>query len=243
MLGVLAVARSMFEGTFVDVGMNVGQTLLAVRATDASWEYIGFEPNPRSWLAASELVAANGFERCTIVPVGLADRTFLTSYLSNSFTDESGSIIQDYRDPERHTYQYRQFVSVVRGEEALREAGVPKVGVVKIDVEGAEMEVIRGLESVLSRDRPLMIVEVLPVYDAATPTGKLRLGRQSVIEEILQGLGYKILRLHPPQAFNAVSGFGVHADLDLTNYLLYPAEKEQPLFSGLAERGFSVSSE
>ena len=34
------------KGIFVDVGVNIGQTLLKLKAVDNEMNYIGFEPNP-----------------------------------------------------------------------------------------------------------------------------------------------------------------------------------------------------
>jgi hypothetical protein len=42
------------------------------------------------------------------------------------------------------------------------EAGEPAVAFVKIDVEGAEVEVIAGAERLLQRCRPALVVEVRP---------------------------------------------------------------------------------
>src|SRR5690348_7536911 len=33
-------------GLFIDVGANIGQTLLKVKCLENDWEYMGFEPNP-----------------------------------------------------------------------------------------------------------------------------------------------------------------------------------------------------
>ena len=45
------VIRRLFElksGAFIDVGVNLGQTLLKVAAADPSRAYVGFEPNRRA---------------------------------------------------------------------------------------------------------------------------------------------------------------------------------------------------
>src|SRR5690348_13368483 len=34
------------KGSFVDVGANLGQTMIKVKALDSARKYIGFEPNP-----------------------------------------------------------------------------------------------------------------------------------------------------------------------------------------------------
>ena len=46
MLQNLVQIAEQAEGTFVDVGVNLGQTLLAVKSIGEDWDYLGFEPNP-----------------------------------------------------------------------------------------------------------------------------------------------------------------------------------------------------
>jgi tRNA G46 methylase TrmB len=59
------------RGAFIDVGVNVGQTLVKVKALDQDREYIGFEPNPVCVFYVQELIKANKFKNCTLFPVGL----------------------------------------------------------------------------------------------------------------------------------------------------------------------------
>jgi hypothetical protein len=53
-------------------------------------------------------------------------------------------------------------VSTVSGDEAI--SGVARIDLIKIDVEGAETRVIRGLHNTLARDKPDLIVEVSHIY-------------------------------------------------------------------------------
>lgn len=68
---VLPSLRPVFEGRFVDVGVNIGQTMLLVKNADAAWEYVGFEPNPISFVVAQQVVRANGLHDYRLVPAGL----------------------------------------------------------------------------------------------------------------------------------------------------------------------------
>src|SRR5690348_5369770 len=43
-------------GAFVDVGVNVGHTLVKVKAADPGREYIGFEPNPQCLTYVQHLI-------------------------------------------------------------------------------------------------------------------------------------------------------------------------------------------
>ena len=52
----------------VDVGANLGQTLLKVKRLDRRARYVGFEPNPWCVVYMEELVRVNRLEHCSIVP-------------------------------------------------------------------------------------------------------------------------------------------------------------------------------
>jgi FkbM family methyltransferase len=68
----------------------------------------------------------------------------------------------------------KEFVPVFHGK-ALTQFLPSKVGsILKVDVEGAELEVIEGLKSWINETRPIIIIEVLPVY---TVENKFRLQR------------------------------------------------------------------
>jgi hypothetical protein len=60
------------------------------------------------------------------------------------------------------------------------------VGFIKIDVEGHEFAVLKGLIKVLSRDRPNLIIEI---------RGKDSGGSFSDILQLMEPLGYRVFRL------------------------------------------------
>lgn len=77
-------------------------------------------------------------------------------------------------------------VQVVRGDDVFAESGWPSLDVIKLDVEGAELEILRGLTGVLQRHHPALILEIhgpyLPMFGAS--------GEEVV--RWLQGQGYKL---------------------------------------------------
>ena len=59
-------------GLFVDVGVNLGQTLLKVKSIEPGRAYTGFEASTECVHYVSELIKANQFTNVTVIPVGLA---------------------------------------------------------------------------------------------------------------------------------------------------------------------------
>jgi FkbM family methyltransferase len=71
-------------GGLLDVGANLGQTLVKYRAAEPERPYVGFEPNPFCTHYLRELNRVNRFN-AQFIPVGLGDRTDLIRF--SSFSD------------------------------------------------------------------------------------------------------------------------------------------------------------
>jgi FkbM family methyltransferase len=217
-----ALQRVMREraGALIDVGVNVGHTLVKVKTADPDREYIGFEPNPQCLQYTQHLIRINGYRRCMLVPVAISNQTGLLKLLQNSDVDPSATIVEGFREPER--YEHAMLVPVLRGDEVLADLGVREIAAIKIDVEGGELDVLQGLEQTIRQTSPCVFCEVLPVFDEHTDMGRFRLRRQTVLRAWLGDHGYTIFRCDGEGAVEELDDFGVHADMSLVNYAFVP---------------------
>ena len=217
------VIRHLFDrkkGAFVDVGVNLGQTLLKVAAIDSAREYVGFEPNPACVDYAWKLIEKNDLPY-TVIPAGIsADTTLLNlEMFREDDTDPSASVVPNFRA----NVVSRRPVLVLNPRD-LPEGTMPdEIAVVKIDVEGGELFVIEGLLSILERRRPFLVVEVLP---ASNPE---RLERQEAIERHLAKLDYGLYRIRRTSderfdSFAPIDTIGMHRDLESCDYVFAPRE-------------------
>lgn len=206
------------DKVFVDVGVNVGQTLLKVFSLNNKQHYIGFEPNASCLHYLYQLMEKNNFSTVTIMPVALADKTEMLNLqlYYNDATDSSASIVEGFRP---------QQIASVRKVPAIGKDDLQfdsSVGMIKIDVEGAELNVIKSLEAIVAKDRPLILCEILPVYSIENT---FRLDRQKQIEEILKQNSFGMARITPSGGGEFVSEIGVHSDIERSNYIFYPLER------------------
>lgn len=214
-------------GLFVDAGVNVGQTLLKLRALDQGRPYLGFEPNPMCVLYVQAMIKSNRFANATLVPAGLfeQDDVLKLNLFSEDGTDSTASVIRDFR-PESPVAS-QMLVPVLKWNTVERALGCQKLGVVKIDVEGAELEVLRTLKLAIERDRPLVFIEILPVYGMQNAS---RLVRQEQIETLFAELDYRLVRIRRDTSGNfshfsvMQAPIGVHSDRELSDYLVAPSE-------------------
>jgi FkbM family methyltransferase len=213
------------SGAFLDVGVNVGQTLVKVKALDPHREYIGFEPNPTCVSYVQNLINANAFKNCTLLPVGLFTKDCVLSldFFSDDVTDSSASLINNFRPD--HRIHSRVFVPVFQFNSLAKILGEKSVGIVKIDVEGAELEVVKSLLELIRRDKPIILIELLPVY---SNENTFRKNRQDELERIFADTDYVILRVEktPSNTYSGlkrVDKIGIHSDLTQCDYVVLPS--------------------
>jgi FkbM family methyltransferase len=209
-------------GTFVDVGVHLGQTLLKVKRLSPQAAYVGFEPNLATLSQVRSMVRRRRLANCDFYPLALSAATGVAALHSRGGdSDAAASLVDGFRRDD--FYAGSRVVSVAAGDDLLAATGRRPVGLVKIDVEGGELDVLRGLQGTLAGDRPPIFCEVLPVYDATGATGTFRLQRQEAMEEILRGLDYGIFRIARDGGLQPLQEIGVHRQLDLCDYLFLPA--------------------
>jgi len=142
----------------VDAGAHVGQyTLLASGLVGAEGRVIAFEPHPVLGQVLRRNVERAGCANVTVSPLALG-RARGTADLGQHPPDNYGaSSLRPGPDPSS-TRQSRARVQVSTLDDYLAGAGVPRVDLVKIDVEGAELDVIEGARRTLAAHPDVVLV-------------------------------------------------------------------------------------
>jgi FkbM family methyltransferase len=219
----LARLFSLRDGAFLDVGVNVGQTLLKAKGLDRQRRYFGFEPNPRCCQYVEQLIRANRLPGCTLIPAGLSSYSGLAvlQMTKNTDLDSCASVVPGHwpDDADLDT----RYVTVLHGDAAVETIGITEIAAIKIDVEGAELDVLRGLERTLRAHHPYLVFEILPVVDAASNYGRQRIARQRELLDLLAKLEYRLYRVHPDATVELIAAeIEEYSDLALSNYIAVP---------------------
>lgn len=159
--------------TFVDGGANVGQyTLLAATAVGPRGHVLAFEPVPRTCARLRANVEGSGLSRVTVERRALwREDGEVRLGLPAGKHGNAGAYGVGAGDAD-------EVAPAVRLDTYCAAAGVARVDVVKLDLEGAELAALQGMRGVLARDRPLLLVEVCVATAArlgAHPTDLWRL--------------------------------------------------------------------
>jgi FkbM family methyltransferase len=168
-----AVLKRLSAGeVFYDLGANIGwYSLLAARVVGPSGHVLAFEPSIENAALVELNAAVNGFANITAVCAAVTDEdgwmTFLDQGNLEGRLDKNDFAKQAERRAKgtRNRVQRSIPVPVLKLDTWIAQTGQPAPGVVKIDVEGAELGVLRGMAATLERDRPTLVIELHGTYD------------------------------------------------------------------------------
>jgi FkbM family methyltransferase len=169
------------DATYVDVGANRGQLLrVALRAAPAG-RHIAFEPIPE---LADEL--RREFPSLDSRQLALSDQPGAAEFCHFRTMDGWSGLRRSLEvSDERGAPEYID----VRVSTLDAELGELRPDVIKIDVEGAELEVVRGGRELLARVKPFVIFEHVPSASAL-----YGLPPAAVWDE-LRALGYEVFSI------------------------------------------------
>lgn len=163
------------DGAFLDVGGFYGAYSVAVAATGFTGEIHCFEPMEANAAKLEQVLALN-----RDMPIHLHRNLVGAGGESDVGINEEFSM---FRKGDAGSGAVTR-LSSVRLDDFCRSRNI-RPGVIKIDVDGFENEVLEGASGLLEQDRPLLWIEVHPGF----------LGNQGLawppIQKRLEGLGYE----------------------------------------------------
>lgn len=180
--GLLAEAG---PGAVYDIGANCGW--FAVRAARGGRPVRAFEPVPGTAAYAERNLAAVSAPDAELLRVAVSDRQGIgTIHLYSSSGNNS---LHERTLPEGHPLRHVGTAEVPLAplDALVAEHGLPAPALVKIDVEGNELAVLRGARETLRRHRPLIVLEW-----AETTSNDAGHPRHALVDE-LRSLGYEPL--------------------------------------------------
>lgn len=141
---------------FFDIGANVGFfTVLGARLVGDQGFVVAFEPVPENASQLKRNVQLNDFRHVMVVQAAISDELGTASFALPPGRRDTGHLASQTEDGLPTTE-----VQVLTIDHWLREFGALEPTVLKIDTEGAEIDVLRGSRETLRTARPAILVEV-----------------------------------------------------------------------------------
>lgn len=148
--------------TVFDIGGYIGiYTLFFARAVGPGGRVVTFEPHPANQRELAFNVRVNHFEHVTIVPVGIGGRCEQVDLLIDPIYPSRGFVAGARKSQHLPDRPLERMPITVKPLDHLVGTGqIPPPDFVKIDVEGLELDVLRGMQQVMVTRKPQLLIEV-----------------------------------------------------------------------------------
>ncbi|HYK57403.1 MAG TPA: FkbM family methyltransferase [Flavisolibacter sp.] len=151
------IALSLKEGDVaLDIGANIGlQSLRMARCVGNSGQVLAFEPLTHLQQKLKQNTLLNRLGNIRILPYALSDRENELSYSINENAWNQGA----FSLGQVQTGNTEQSIQIKKGDLLPEIQQLPKLDLIKIDVEGFEFPVLKGLQQTLEKFKPRLIFE------------------------------------------------------------------------------------
>lgn len=175
----IKVFRSLLESdmTVVDIGANIG--LYTVIAAKKAKKVFSFEPESENFILLNKNVRENGFENVATFQKAVADTEGVQEFFISNNNKGSHSLFIPPDTFEKGT------VEITSLDTWAAQNDVDKVDLIKIDVQGAELLVLKGMKKILTH-HPTIVIEYDPDMLASSGVDPIK------ILEDFQLLGYTL---------------------------------------------------
>ena len=144
---------------FLDIGANAGYfSLVASRCVGDSGKVLAVEPNPPMAGQVRQNVRRSGLRNIAVAETACTDSVEERElFIGNAYNTGNSSLSR-----ENLAWTKSVKVACTTVDRLVEEYQLHRVDLVKIDVEGAELQVLRGMRDTLARFRPKVVTELSP---------------------------------------------------------------------------------
>ncbi len=190
------IKKNLSEGdVFFDIGANIGlMSIFSSYCVGKTGKVYAFEANPETAKLLQYNIELNKINNITIIDKAVGNATGKIKIYNNWAVNRGGATLIK---PKQETDSFE--VDLIKID-SITEYDSMKIGMIKIDVEGFEMDVLRGLEKILQKSKaPKLIVEcsadrnnnydsVFEIYDFIKKVNKYKIYKLSKGKERLGDL-------------------------------------------------------
>lgn len=151
------ISKNLKEGdVFIDIGANIGLfTLNASKNVGKTGKVISFEAFYSNFLKLKKNAEINHLDNVQLEYLAISDREkMLKIYLNNQ--DQNAGMASSYLE----NFDTVEEIKAISLDHYAQEKSFEKINFIKIDIEGGEYDALLGMKNVLSKFKPILLVEI-----------------------------------------------------------------------------------
>lgn len=148
------------DSVCLDIGANIGLVSLAISQLNPKSKVYAFEPTPEVYPYLKENIEINGIKNIIPFKLALSDKKQKLSFINvKNYLAGNFSLNPKYSDKEKKVYGDFIQLDAVKLDDWAKKNKIKKIDFIKLDVEGAELHVLKGAKEILKKHKPLLVME------------------------------------------------------------------------------------
>ena len=144
------------KAIFMDIGANVGHH--SIFLSKFASQVLAFEPYPKVNMQFKQQIAHNNISNIQIFETGLSDRRETLNYYAPTGNNEGIGSFDESSIGKGNTSYGK--LELQEGDQVIESDSWKDIKLIKIDVEGFEKKVIKGLSRTIEEERPVIVCEI-----------------------------------------------------------------------------------
>jgi FkbM family methyltransferase len=176
---LLHIAKSYLrpDAVILDVGANLGVTSAIFSVSAPRGQIFSFEPSPSIYPYLLKTIAANDIKNCVPFQLALGAQSGQLEFFDNSASASASHLVVKDVTLGGHTHK----VEVSTLDQVVKENSISRLDLIKIDVEGLELDVLNGGRRTLESMKPAVFLE----FNSFTLIAFGNLNPRFVLEQLL----------------------------------------------------------
>jgi len=149
--------------TVIDVGANIGYiSLVCAKSVGVKGKVYSFEPDPKNFGYLSENIALNESNNIQSYQLALSNKIGTLKLFHSKIDHNAGAHSMVYN--ERVVSNDYVEIKAFKFDESEIQSQLIKIDLIKIDVEGVEMDVLEGMHNTIQKFKPILLIEISAEY-------------------------------------------------------------------------------
>ncbi len=143
------------DSVVLDIGANIGLTAALLSSIAVDGRVLAFEPDPQTFEFLQQTIAANNMHWCTPYQFAFGSQAGTLAFMSDPHDSTGNRLVPDGVALGGSNGE----VAVKRLDDFLIELDLSRLDFIKMDVEGFELDVLKGATETLLKFRPKLFLE------------------------------------------------------------------------------------
>jgi FkbM family methyltransferase len=146
------------QGTIIDIGANIGYISIASSLMFPKVTIEAFEPSKKTYSILRTNLSENHIRNVRTHNYGISDRES-SSLLTYSESNSSGAFVNEHNVTADTAGHVTEHIKLKTLDKEYKNLKITKCDLIKIDVEGHELSVIKGSKELIKKFKPMVILE------------------------------------------------------------------------------------